>query len=178
MLDKHSPKIEPFCENCCHKSWCAEEGERSSSTFPPGNCARWQCLSPRRSFYVTMVDHLPAYRAQPANKRNLLPFLLLLLETCSHPARATCRPCVAPRRLLQAALVELLELSHRIQPAKPSTMDVVAGLAEKPLFTEFKATQEALAAAVNGPGGARCMRRAGQRGETGRHRNFVARAKS
>ena len=121
-----------------------------------------------RSFYVTMVDHLRrAYRAQPANKRNLLPFLLLLRETCSHPAAAgatlqAMRRARGQKLLPEAALVELLELSHGIQPAKLRlTMDVVAGLRQEKaiIFTEFKATQEALAAAYQRPESARDVSR-------------------
>ena len=163
MLDKHSPKNLSRLRELLSQVM-VRRGRREVFIHFPRREVRSMAVplsGEERSFYVTMVDHLRrAYRAQPANKRNLLPFLLLLRETCSHPAAAgatlqAMRRARGQKLLPEAALVELLELSHGIQPAKLRlTMDVVAGLRQEKaiIFTEFKATQEALAAACQRAG--------------------------
>ncbi|MGI6081369.1 MAG: DEAD/DEAH box helicase [Limnochordia bacterium] len=163
MLDKHSPKNLTRLRELLSEVM-VRRGRREVFMRFPRREVRSMAVplsSEERVFYTAMVDHLRcAYRAQPANKRNLLPLLLLLRETCSHPAaaRATLQAMhrVREQRLLpEAALVELLELSHIASPAKLRlTMEFLAGLRQEKaiVFTEFKATQMALAMACQQAG--------------------------
>jgi len=103
------------------------------------------------TFYRRMLAVLrAAYQAQPADKKNMLPFLLLLRETCSHPQAAR-RSLVAMERspsrpINKAALAELLAVCPDEPPAKLNlAIDFLQQTKERVIvFTEFKATQNAV----------------------------------
>lgn len=154
VLDRHSPKNLMRLRELLSQVM-VRRGRREAFVRFPRREVRSMSVplsSQERVFYTTMVGHLrQAYRSQPTHKRNLLPFLLLLRETCSHPMaarktlQAMCRARGA-RLLTQEALTELLELSEFNSPAKLRlTMDLLVKLQEKAIvFTEFRATQTAL----------------------------------
>jgi SNF2 family DNA or RNA helicase len=103
-------------------------------------------------FYQEMVRALrAAYLNQPINKHNMLPLIVLLRETCSHP-KATQRTlrlmAAAPQQtfLPQPVIDRLTDLSEIERPAKLNlAIDILARQKEKVLlFTEFRVTQDAL----------------------------------
>jgi SNF2 family DNA or RNA helicase len=162
MLDKHSPKNLVRLRELLSQVMVRRGRREAFVRFPRREVHSMSVPLSRdeRLFYTAMVGHLrSAYRSQSANKRNLLPFLLLLRETCSHPAaarrtlQAMCRARGA-KLLSEGALTELLELSQFESPAKLHlTIDFLAKLQEKAIvFTEFKATQAALVEACRQAG--------------------------
>ena len=110
---------------------------------------------PEQAFYQQMVRVLRrAYLAQPVEKRNMLPLILLLRETCSHPrtAQRTLRLMAASSRqtlLSRQDITSLTDLGELERPAKLDlALDILAHQKEKVLlFTEFRTTQDALMAA-------------------------------
>lgn len=162
MLDKHSPKNLAKLRELLSEVMVRRSRRETLIRF-----ARREVRSlsvalhdAEKAFYGRMVSVLRrVYRSQPPDKRNLLPLLLLLRETCSHPAAArhTLQAMQQARlqRLLQPQdLRELIELSQIEHPAKLRfTMGFLMRLRDKAIvFTEFRATQAALMSACTQSG--------------------------
>ena len=157
MLDRHSPKNTGHLRELLAEVMVRKCRRETLIRFPHREVRSLSVplQGVEAHFYQSMLTALgEAYRAQPAKKRNLLPFLLLLRETCSHPL-AACRTMQAMANkvgkgvIKQSVLHHLLTLCPQEKPAKLRlAMDFLQKIDERAIvFTEFKTTQKAIMAA-------------------------------
>ncbi|HHT27882.1 MAG TPA: DEAD/DEAH box helicase [Firmicutes bacterium] len=157
MADRHSARNLPRLRELLADVMIRRSRHETLIRFPKRHV---QSLSveltmPEQAFYQQMVRVLRrAYLAQPVEKRNMLPLILLLRETCSHPrtAQRTLRLMAASSRqtlLSRQDITSLTDLGELERPAKLDlALDILAHQKEKVLlFTEFRTTQDALMAA-------------------------------
>ncbi|NMB46743.1 MAG: DEAD/DEAH box helicase, partial [Firmicutes bacterium] len=154
MLDKHSPRNLARLRELLSEVMVRRGRQEALVQFPRREVHSLSVPLSRkeRQFYGAMVAHLRrAYHSQPPQKRNMLPLILLLRETCSHP-RAARKTLEAMGRTRGKAIIpassleQLVQLSQIERPAKLDlTMGLLVKLEERVIiFTEFKATQNAL----------------------------------
>lgn len=162
MLDRHSPKNLLRLRELLGEVMVRRSRRDTLIRFPRREVRALSVplAGAELQFYQRMVEALrDAYRAQPVDKRNMLPLILLLRETCSHPAAARRTLQTMQKSQLKAllptkTLAELVAYSEIEQPAKLAiTVDFLCKAHEKVIvFTEFKATQNALLTACTAAG--------------------------
>lgn len=154
MRDKRSPKNTARLREMLAEVMVRTPRRQSAIPFPQRNVESVAVPmgEGERRFYETLVGALrEAYRAAPKDERNLLPFVLVLREACSHPP-AACRSVGAMLRrgslrgLPAGAAVELGEAARAIRPSKMEMLVEAVKKADSKclVFTEFRATQRAL----------------------------------
>lgn len=113
----------------------------------------------RRCYDELLAILRRAYKAMPKDKKNLLPLLLVLRESCSHPRAALVTlEGMSRRRTIEGLSAEVLERwrssVRELLPAKLGTMirQVERWGGECVVFTEFRGSQREIARALEQAG--------------------------
>ncbi|HHW10334.1 MAG TPA: DEAD/DEAH box helicase [Firmicutes bacterium] len=162
MIDRHAPKNVSGLRRLLSEVM-VRKNRRDTLLFWPKRHVRSFSVPlghEESAFYRLMVEELGwAYRSRPTGKRNILPYLLLLRELCSHPQTAakTLTGLVKAGRSSILPAERCRRLLACLPPGPPAklvwTMDFVKKLTEPAIiFTEFRTTLEEVAAACRRAG--------------------------
>jgi len=162
MLDRRSPKNVRGLREALSEVMVRTSRRETAIPFP---VRRVRSVAVRmgereREFYQRVLSLLRrVYRAMPKDAKNLLPLILVMRESASHPAAAvaTLEGMAGKGRwdgLTPGAVAELRGMVEGLVPAKLGRLlDELEGQGEPCIvFTEFRATQEAIAEAVEQAG--------------------------
>lgn len=158
MLDRHSPKNTYGLREALREVMVRTARQETLISFPR---RRVQSLAvsmgqAERRYYQGVVAALRrAYHRMPKDKKNLLPLILVLRESASHPHAALATLESMQRRGKLAGLApgeveSLRTLVDGVTPAKLERLLSQIGPSAEPciVFTEFRRSQKEIAAAL------------------------------